>query len=259
MQEMKLQVGKKIFFASDFHLGIPDYERSLEREKRICSWLDAIQSEAQAIFLMGDLFDAWIEYKRVVPAGFVRFLGKLAALSDAGIALHIFTGNHDLWMKGYFEKELRATVYYQTQEVSINGKRFLLAHGDGLHASEGGYLWMKKLFHHPVSQWIYRKLHPDWGVGLADYFSRRGEKHRLAEEPVMKDESKEYQLLFARETLAQRPIDYFVFGHRHIPLLKSLNPDSIFVNLGDWLRFDTYGEFDGARMRLLQYPSGKDW
>lgn len=259
MRDLQLLPGKKFFFASDFHFGIPNKQESLNREKRICAWLEKIQPETQALFLLGDVFDAWIEYKRVVPAGFVRFLGKLAAFQDAGIPIFVFTGNHDLWMRGYLQEEVGAEIHKQTLEIRLAGKHFVLAHGDGLHASEGGYLWMKKLFHHPFSQWLYRKLHPDWGVGIADYFSRRGEKHRMEEAPVIQDESKESQWLFAQERLQQGAVDYFVFGHRHIPQHKKLTPHTDFINLGDWLRFDTYGEFDGKEFRLVLFPSGEPY
>lgn len=252
MQEITLQTGKKIYFASDFHFGIPDYAATRQREALVCEWLDSICNDAQAIFLMGDLFDSWMEYKRVVPKGSIRFLGKLAAFSDRGIQLIIFTGNHDLWMHGYFEQELGATVYKNPQNFKINGQLFHLAHGDGLCRKEKKYLLMKSVIQHPLSQFIYRQLHPDLGLRLADYFSRLGPKHKYQNQ-VMKNDSQEYQLIYAKEYLNLLPVNYFIFGHRHIPVEIPLNSQCKFVNLGDWISYNTYAVFDGMTVQLLKY------
>lgn len=251
MQEINLQAGKKIYFASDFHFGIPDYQSTRTRELLVCSWLDEISEDAQLIFLMGDLFDSWMEYKKVVPKGHIRFLGKLAELSDKGIQLIVFTGNHDLWMHGYFEQELNATVYKTPQTFNISGIKFHLAHGDGLCALERKYRLMKSVIHHPFSQFLYRQLHPDLGLRLADYFSRLGPKHKY-QDLEMKNDSQEYQILYAREFLTHTTVSYFIFGHRHIPVIMPLTEHCTFVNLGDWISYNTYAVFDGTNVVLLK-------
>ena len=252
MQEILLQENKKIYFASDFHFGIPTYEASREREKLVCSWLNEIKKDAQTIFLLGDLFDSWMEYKKVVPKGTVRFLGKLAELSDAGIQIIIFTGNHDLWMHGYFQQELNIEVYKEPQVFSINQKKFFLAHGDGLCKKEKKYRLMKFIIQNKVSQFIYRQLHPDIGLRLADYFSRLGPKHKY-EDLTMKNEAQEYQLIFAKEYAKTNNIDFFVMGHRHIPCTIPINETCTFINLGDWISYKTYAVFDSKKVLLEKY------
>jgi UDP-2,3-diacylglucosamine hydrolase len=244
--------GKRIYFASDFHFGIPDYSATRAREIRICKWLDSVKQDAQQIYLLGDLFDSWMEYKLVVPKGYVRFLGKLAELADAGIEIIVFTGNHDLWMHGYFEQELGIKVFKHPQTIQIGSKQFHLGHGDGLSPQESTYRIMKYVLHHPVSQWIYRQLHPDLGLRLADYFSRLGPKHKYAD-LSMKEPEQEYQLQYAEMMLKKRHFDYFIFGHRHIPCCMELTSGAIFINLGDWISYDTYAVFDGQTTVLSKY------
>lgn len=252
MLEITLQAGKKIYFASDFHFGIPDYESTRSRETLVCKWLDVIGVDAQVIFLMGDIFDSWMEYKTVVPKGSIRFLGKIAELSDKGIKIHFFTGNHDLWMHGYFEKELAAVVYQEPQTIKINNLIFHLGHGDGLCSKEWKYRIMKSVIKHPLSQFIYRQLHPDIGLKLADFFSRLGPKHKY-QDLEMKKDSQEYQLLYAKQFLSKQNADYFIFGHRHVPIQKQLTDTCTFINLGDWISYNTFACFDGEKVALLKY------
>ncbi|MEZ5046536.1 MAG: UDP-2,3-diacylglucosamine diphosphatase [Chitinophagaceae bacterium] len=253
MQEIvSLPPNKKIYFASDFHFGIPDYETSLQREKKVCNWLDEIRKDAFQIYLLGDLFDAWMEYKRVVPKGFVRFLGKLAELSDAGIEIQVFTGNHDLWMHGYFEKELNIKVFKTIKTMTIHNKKFLIGHGDGLSKHEKKYKLMKGVIQHPFSQFLYRQLHPNVGIGIADYFSRLGPKHKYLE-VKLKPFEQEYQWQFATEYLQKEKIDYFIFGHRHLSYDTQLNTTSRLINLGDWISLDTFAEFDGNDLLLKKW------
>lgn len=253
-RELKVELapGKKIYFASDFHFGIPDYETTRAREQRVCQWLDSIKADAQQVYLMGDLYDAWMEYARVVPKGTVRFLGKLAELSDAGIEIMVFTGNHDLWMHGYFEQELGAQVYHEPRRLQIGGKRFYVGHGDGISPKERKYNFLKAFLRHPLCQWLYRRIHPDTGVAIADFFSRQGPKHKY-QDLSMKSDSEEYQLSFAAHLLESEKIDYFIFGHRHIPLEREMKSGAVFINLGDWISYDTYAVFDGQRAALLKY------
>lgn len=250
---MQLPEGKKIYFASDFHLGIPDLATSIARERRICSWLDEIKTDAAKLYLVGDLFDTWFEYKNVIPKGHTRFLGKLAELSDNGLAIEAFTGNHDLWMLGYFEKELGIPVHHGPVQFQANGKKFFVAHGDGLGPGDHGYKLLKKVLRSPVSQWIYRRLHPDTGVGMASWFSQLGPKHTDGPIKEFLGAEKEWLVQFCMETLNKEHYDYFIFGHRHIAVEYRLPQDSLYVNLGDWLRFDSYAEFDGRELKLKFY------
>ena len=249
---MQLPPHKKIYFASDFHLGIPDKASSVEREKRLCAWLDEISEDAARLFLVGDIFDAWFEYKNVVPKGFTRFLGKLAELSDHGLPIEAFTGNHDLWMRGYFQDELNIPVHHHPIERTYNGKKFFIAHGDGLGPGDHGYKLLKKLLRSPVSQWLYRRIHPDTGVGMASWFSRLGSKHVTEEEDPFLGK-KEWLVQFAYEKLKTEHIDYFIFGHRHIAIEYPLQPDSLYINLGDWIKYNSYAVFDGMELKLQFY------
>ena len=251
---MELPEGKKVYFASDFHLGIPDLARSKEREKRICKWLDMISADAAMLYLVGDLFDTWFEYRNVVPRGYTRFLGKLAALRDNGLAIEAFTGNHDLWMLDYFEKELGIPVHHKPIIREINGKKLFIAHGDGLGPGDHGYKILKKVLRSPVSQWIYRRVHPDTGVGLAEWFSGLGDKHN-ADAPVKKFMGPEKEMLvqFCLETLKTQHYDYFIFGHRHIAIEYPVAKDSVYINLGDWIQYDSYAEMEGQEVKLKYF------
>ena len=234
---------KKIYFASDQHLGAPTPKASLPREKKFVAWLDTIKEDAGTIFLLGDLFDFWFEYKTVVPKGFVRVLGKLAELKDAGIAIYFFVGNHDLWMRDYFQKELNIPVFHKPQEFDINGKIFLIGHGDGLGPNDHGYKRMKKVFTFPFFKWLFRWLHPDIGVRLGHYFSVKNKLISGDEDARFLGEENEWLAQYCRRKLTEKHYDFFVFGHRHLPLEIELNNNSTYINLGDWIQYFTYGEF----------------
>ena len=234
---------KKIYFASDQHLGAPSPEASLPREKKFVAWLDTIKEDAGTIFLLGDLFDFWFEYKTVVPKGFVRVLGKLAELKDAGIDIYFFVGNHDLWMRDYFQKELNIPVFHKPQEFDINGKKFLIGHGDGLGPNDHGYKRMKKVFTFPFFKWLFRWLHPDIGVRLGHYFSVKNKLISGDEDARFLGEENEWLAQYCRRKLTEKHYDFFVFGHRHLPLEIELNNNSTYINLGDWIQYFTYGEF----------------
>jgi len=234
---------KKIYFASDQHLGAPTPKASLPREKKFVAWLDTIKEDAGTIFLLGDLFDFWFEYKTVVPKGFVRVLGKLAELKDAGIDIYFFVGNHDLWMRDYFQKELNIPVFHKPQEFDINGKIFLIGHGDGLGPSDHGYKRMKKVFTFPFFKWVFRWLHPDIGVRLGHYFSVKNKLISGDEDARFLGKENEWLAQYCRRKLTEKHYDFFVFGHRHLPLEIELNNNSTYINLGDWIQYFTYGEF----------------
>ena len=244
----------KIYFASDFHLGIPTQAASQERERRIVAWLDSVQHDATEIYLVGDIFDFWFEYKTVVPKGYVRLLGKLAAMRDAGILIFAFTGNHDLWQFGYFEAELGIPVFHAPIVREWGGKRVFIGHGDGLGPGDNGYKLLKKVFMHPVCQFFFRWLHPDIGVGLANYSSQRSRLANAGADAVFLGNDREWLYQYCCRKLETAHYDFFVFGHRHLPLdLLLPNGTSRYINLGDWLQYNTYAVFDGETMTLCKY------
>lgn len=247
-----MKSGQKIYFASDFHLGIPDYASSLDREKKIVRWLDTIKKDAAEIYLLGDVFDFWFEYGTVVPRGFVRLLGKIAELTDAGIPVHWFTGNHDMWIFDYVPKELNVMLHRAPVHKEYNGKKFYIAHGDGLGPGDHGYKFIKKVFASKVCQWLFARIHPNLGIRIARYWSG---KSRIAtgrnDEKYLGDE-KEYLAVYSKEILSKEHFDYLIFGHRHLPLDKTFG-NSRYINLGDWVRYFTYAEFDGNELKLLKF------
>lgn len=250
---MQIPKGKKIYFASDNHLGAPTQEASLPREKKFVAWLDEIKEDAAVIFLLGDLFDFWMDYKYVVPKGFTRTLGKLAEISDSGIPIHYFVGNHDLWMNGYFEEELNIPVYHKPKEFTFNGKTFFLGHGDGLGPGDKGFKRMKKVFTNRFCKWLFRWLHPDLGVKLAQHLSVKNRLISGDEDKTFLDENEEWLILYCKRKLEQKHRDFFVFGHRHLPIDFDLQPDSKYINLGDWIKYYTYAVFDGENLELKEY------
>jgi UDP-2,3-diacylglucosamine hydrolase len=250
---MNLPASKKIYFLSDFHLGAPDHATSLEREKIIVSFLDSIKHDAAEVFLVGDMFDFWYEYRRVVPKGFVRLLGKLAEMTDAGIAMHFFVGNHDMWMRDYFLKELNIPVYFHPQEFERNGKKILVGHGDGLGPKDYKYKMLKKVFRNPVCQWLFGILPPAAGIAVANSMSRRSRIKTGFSEEVFLGEDREWLIIYSKEVLNREHIDFFVFGHRHLAIDFRLSDTSRYINLGDWIRFYTYAVFDGQNMELKSF------
>jgi len=250
---MMVAPNKKIYFLSDFHLGAPDYESSLIREKKVVAFLNSIKDDAAQVFIVGDMFDFWYEYREVVPKGYVRLLGKLAEFTDSGIPVHFFTGNHDMWMSGYFEKQLNIPVYHEPKVFEWNGKRFYIGHGDGLGPGDHGYKFLKKVFRNPFCQWLFGQLHPTWGIGLANYFSRKSRVKTGSSDEHFLGEDKEWLIIYCREVLTREQYDYFIFGHRHFPIDFALNNQSRYINLGDWIRTFTYATFDGNDMELHQW------
>lgn len=245
-----------IYFASDLHLGVPDKASSLARERLFISWLEEARTNATEIFLVGDLFDFWHDYATVVPKGYVRLLGKIAEITDAGIPVHIFTGNHDLWMYGYLEEELGVKVHKAPVTRQFNGKQFFIGHGDGLGPGDHGYKFIKRVFANPVCQFLFKWLHPDIGTRIASFFSKRSRYGANGNGKVLeefKGEDKEWLVAYARRVLERQPVDYFVFGHRHLPLDIRLNDKSRYINLGDWLDYNSYAIFDGTELHLKYY------
>lgn len=252
---IKLPADKKIFFASDFHLGVPTDEISLEREKRIVRWLDSIKSQAHSIYLMGDIFDFWFEYKHAIPKGFIRLQGKLAELTDNGIPVIFFTGNHDMWMFDYFPKELNIPVYKDVLEVNVNGQKIQLGHGDGLGPGDGAYKLLKKyVFNNPFCHWLFAHLHPNLGIGLAHRWSRKSRISNMKkEEEKFKGQEYEYLYSYCTEIEKTQHHDFYIFGHRHLPLDLKVNETSRYINLGEWVHFNTYAEYDGKEVYLKTF------
>jgi UDP-2,3-diacylglucosamine hydrolase len=250
---MHLTDNKKIYFLSDFHLGAPDHAQSLIRERKIVQFLDSIKHDAAQIFIVGDLFDFWFEYKYVVPKGHIRILGKLAELADRGIPLTFFVGNHDMWMKGYFEKELFMSVYHEPNDFEFNGKKFHIGHGDGLGPGDHGYKFIKKVFRNPVCQWMFGALPSNWGFGLANYFSKKSRLATGSSDQHFLGEENEWLIQYCKDVLKKDHYDYFVFGHRHLPIHFKLPGNSVYINLGDWINHFTYAVFDGDKLELKHY------
>ncbi len=244
---------KKIYFASDFHLGVPNFEKSLEREKRIVKWLDEIKQDADEIYLMGDLFDFWFEYKNTVPKGFVRLLGKIAEIVDSGIPVTLFTGNHDMWMFDYLPKELGVTLYREPIVREYNGKKFYLGHGDGLGPGDKGYKFIKKVFANPVCQWLFARLHPNFAMSMGNFWSRKSRLSNGNEDEKFTGEENEWLIVYAKKILQKEHFDYFIFGHRHLPLNIKLPNESTYVNLGEWVNYNSYAVFDGINLELKYF------
>ncbi|MGX5818388.1 UDP-2,3-diacylglucosamine diphosphatase [Chitinophaga lutea] len=251
--DIALAPGKRVYFASDFHLGAPNMEKSRERERLVVQWLDEAGKDAAHIFLVGDLFDFWFEYKHTIPKGYTRLLGKLAELRDKGIGISVFIGNHDMWMNGYFEEELDIPVYFEPQTYTIGAKRFYVGHGDGLGPGDHGYKFLKKIFRNPVCRALFSVIHPSWGIGMANYWSRRSRAATGGALERFLGEEEEWLAIYSREILQREHFDYFIFGHRHLPLDLQVGPASRYINLGDWLNYNSYAVFDGEKTTLEYY------
>lgn len=249
---INLKPNQKVYFASDQHFGAPNGQDSLVREKIFVQWLDEIKSDCQVLFLLGDLFDFWFEYKQVVPRGFVRVLGKLAELADSGIQIYFFTGNHDLWMRDYLHKEIGITVFKDRQYFMIDGKSFFIAHGDGLGPGDKGYKWMKKLFTNKIAQFLFYLLHPDFAVWLGINTSRKNKLISGQEDVKFLGEENEWLVQYVKRKLQDEHFDYFIFGHRHLPMQIKIQ-NSTYVNLGDWVSYFTYARFTNNQLELKTY------
>jgi UDP-2,3-diacylglucosamine hydrolase len=247
-----------IYFVSDLHLGSDAFEDSRIREKRFVRWLDAIQPEVKALYLLGDIFDFWFEYKTVVPRGFTRFLGKIAEMSDSGVEIHFFTGNHDIWVFDYLEKETGVIVHKKPFLTEIGGKRFYLAHGDGLGDRSGSFRLIRWLFHNRICQLLFAAVHPRWGIGFAYTWSKHSRGKSLETPADYFGEDKEHLVLYSKAYIRENPdVDYLIFGHRHILLDLQLNRRSRMMITGDWLQYFSYAVFDGKELILEQLEGKK--
>ncbi|GAA5025767.1 UDP-2,3-diacylglucosamine hydrolase [Marivirga lumbricoides] len=255
MSEINIDIpeGKSIYFASDFHLGAPNKQESLTRELKIINWLESIKLNAAAIFLVGDIFDFWHEYKQVIPKGFIRFQGKLAELVDAGIPLFLFTGNHDMWMFGYFTEELGIPVYREPQVLNANGKRIFIGHGDGLGPGDYQYKFLKKVFENKVCQWLFRQIHPDLGIWIANKWSASSRISSSTDDSSKFLGEGEWLWSFAKEKEKEEHYDCYIFGHRHLPIDEPVGEHSRYINLGEWVHYYTFVEFTGKEFVLKTF------
>ncbi|MBS2210045.1 UDP-2,3-diacylglucosamine diphosphatase [Carboxylicivirga mesophila] len=251
-----METNKKIYFASDVHLGAPGINNHRLHEKRFVNWLDTVKKDASEIYLMGDIFDFWFEYKHVVPRGFTRFLGKLSEITDSGIPVHFFTGNHDIWLFDYLENECGVKVYREPVIRDFNGKKVFLAHGDGLGHYDKHYNFLKSVFTNKFAQWLFARIHPNSGIGLANYWSGKSrEKNNKEYGDKYLGDDNEFSVLYAKEFLKEEKVDYFVFGHRHVARTVSVGPGCQLIFLGDWIQHFSYGVFDGNTIELQYFDS----
>ena len=240
----------KIYLASDFHLGAPDLAESHKREKRIVQWLTDIEKDAKAIYLVGDIFDFWFEYKKVVPKGFIRLLGKLANLTDNGTAIHLFVGNHDLWMKDYLTKEVGVIIHYENIIIAEGNKKLFIGHGDGLGKGDYFYKFVRKIFTSKICQWAFARLHPNFAFSIAHRWSKSS---RSNDGSNYINNEKELLLGYCQDQQELNPVDYYIFGHRHLPLELKIDDKAKYINLGDWLHHYTYAVFENGEVKLKTY------
>lgn len=242
----------KIYFASDFHLGMPDYHTSRKREEIIIRWLEEIRKDASEIFLVGDVFDFWFEYRYAVPKGFVRLQGKIAELTDAGIPVHWFTGNHDMWIFDYLPNEIGVKIHRKPVTRDFDGKKFYIGHGDGLGPGDLGYKIIKKIFANKISKWLFARIHPNLGIAIARYWSGKSRLANNKEDEKFLGE-KEFLVRYSREKLKQQHFDFFIFGHRHLPLEIKLTGKSTYFNLGEWMNYRSYAVYENGRVELKYF------
>ncbi|WP_448105136.1 UDP-2,3-diacylglucosamine diphosphatase [Pedobacter panaciterrae] len=246
-------MNKNIYFASDFHLGSPYFFESRKREDRILRWLNAIEPTCSELFLMGDVFDFWFEYSTVVPKGFIRLQGKLAAMTDAGIKIYFFKGNHDMWVNDYFTKEMGIEIISDELVIERNGKTFFLHHGDGLGPGDRKYKMLRKIFRNPVCRWLFSMVPPRIGMGIANGWSRSS-RAASSKVEVFEGIENEWLAIYAKEQMVKQHYDFFVFGHRHLPLDLDLGGGTKYVNLGEWITYNSYAVFDGDVLSLKYFP-----
>jgi UDP-2,3-diacylglucosamine hydrolase len=242
-----LESNRKIYFASDFHLGLKAGAEPPEREKRVVKWLNSIAADAEAIYLLGDVFDFWWEYKLVVPRGFTRFLGTVAELTDSGIPVHFFTGNHDMWVGDYLARECGLTIHTDPVTESFGGKIFHLAHGEGLGTKDNGYKILLSLFRNKPLRVLYSALHPSIGIGIGHRWSLSSRLGKGISKEFMGEE-KEDLIRYSKSILKKENIDHFIFGHRHLAMTYKVKEGVEIVFLGDWIKHSSYAEWNGSNL-----------
>lgn len=247
----------KVYFASDFHLGVPDQETSNAREKSVIQWLEMAEKDAEAIFLVGDVFDFWFEYATVIPKGFVRLQGKIASICDKGIPVYWFTGNHDMWAFDYLPKELGVNLIREPKIFHFQGKNLYVGHGDGLGPGDYGYKFIKKVFANPFFQWLFARLHPNFGIRMASFCSGKSRGKNPPEE-YFKNEQNEWLWVYCKELIQKHPeMDYFIFGHRHLALNLPVSETSRYINLGEWFSKNTYAVLENGVLTMYSFRDGR--
>ena len=242
-----------VYFISDLHLGAPDKASSRVREKTFVDWLDQIKEDAEALYVVGDLFDFWYEYKRAIPRGFTRSLGKLAELADQGVDIHLFTGNHDLWIFDYLPEEIGCRLHRQPIDLELYGRSVLVGHGDGLGPGDNGYKFLKKIFTNRLLQWSFERLHPNFGIWLANSSSRYSRKHTGGKDAKFHGAENEWLFQYCLKENEKKKRDLYLFGHRHLPIRMPLSDKGLYINLGDWIRYFTYLRMDETGAKLLEF------
>ena len=242
----------KIYFLADAHLGAKSHSNTIDTERKLCRWLDSVKHDAHSIYLLGDIFDYWYEYKHVVPKGFTRLLGKLAEITDSGIEVHFFIGNHDLWLTDYLAKECGMILHLEPLITEIKGSKFFLAHGDGLGDESRSFKFLRRVFHSKFLRKCFSAIHPRWTIPLAHAWS--GSSREGGGITGFLGEENEYLIRYAKGKLKEdSEINYFVFGHRHIMLNLPIAEQCSVVMLGDWITLFSYGVFDGVKLELKRW------
>ncbi len=256
MTEIHLDVvaNKKLYFASDFHLGTPTNEKSRERELKIIRWLDLIKKDASAIFLLGDIFDFWYEYTKVIPKGFTRFQGKIAELTDSGIPVIFFTGNHDMWMDDYFSKELGVIIHHEPAAILIGENKLFVGHGDGLGPGDGKYKILKGLFKSKTARWVFSRLHPNFSLALGQAWSKKSRINSTDFEGEGFNE-KEFLFQYCKQIEEKEHFDYYIFGHRHLQLDMQVGKNSRYINLGEWVNHSRYATLHNKKLELIDFEN----
>ena len=250
---------KNVYFLSDAHLGSRAIAHSRNQERRLVNFLDSIKHTASAVYLLGDMFDFWFEYKLTVPKGFTRFLGKISELTDLGVEVHFFTGNHDIWCGDYLQKECGVVLHRTSFTCEIDGKEFFIAHGDGLGDDDRQFKILRSIFHNKTLIKLFSMIHPRWGIDFGLAWAKHSRLKRENEmEPPFQGEEKEPLVRFSKDYLSNHPnINYFIYGHRHIMLDLMLTEASRMLILGDWIKSYSFAVFDGEHLFLEQYVEGE--
>lgn len=254
-ERIHLPDNKKIYFASDFHLGVPTHDISLARERKIVAWLESIKEDAFAIYLLGDIFDFWFEYRHAIPKGFIRLQGKLAELRDSGVLIYFFTGNHDMWMFDYFTAELGIPIYREPILLKTDNHLMVVGHGDGLGQGETSYKILKAFFGSGICQWLFARIHPNLGMGIAKFWSKRSRISNMKNSEKFQGNDREYLMAWCREQEKILHRDYYIFGHRHLTLDLEVAQGSRYLNLGEWVHDSNFAEYNGEKVVLKNFQS----
>lgn len=248
-------MSKKIYFASDFHMGLDLQQTSASREAKIVRWLKEISKDAEIVYLIGDIFDYWFEYKHVIPKGHIKLISQLSQMRDQGIEIVFFTGNHDMWMFDYFTHELGIKIFTDPQNVQLQGRNIEIAHGDGLGPGDHTYKWVKKIFSNRICQWLFARIHPNTGIALMKYISGSSNRE-YGHDNEVKNIENEWLISYCENHPERDKIDFFIFGHRHIAMDYTLSNDKTrYINTGDWLEYFSYAVLENGELTLKYFEN----